>query len=790
MLGRDGAFAIGYKVHLPEKYSLSVEGFNLLNEELSISFKHLAEGIIINKLDVFLPKEFTGKHLNSNNFLEKSTKKYWEGYNYLEHTTYLFFVLPNRILKRVHLSNPLRPPQKKIFEQFDARQNDFMEQVSLVVKSIENIKLNGGEKFDLEELDESFINSFYDLYMSGFNEAYNTDIKKEWEYLRVGEEFVSILKFPQEEDFSEDVYTCKKDNDISNDKSIFYKSLGDNFGFDLNFKHIYSQVFIVQDNSKIIDLARTNQLNLYRSRNISVENEEYAQKLKDDILNITSNSDRERFIKGVNSVILFAKDEKELKDRIELTNVKFKEIDLKAKRVFGDNLLAIFEYCFPLLSDRFIEDHLYISSLNVWLSYCILCGRYRQDNEGILYNSRIDNTPVVVDLWDDKKKHVNARNFFILGPTGYGKSFNANHIITNYYQNGTKIVIIDLGGSYKKLSHLFKDDVAYISYREGERFGVNPFDIGNDELLPAKVEELKEFIGVHFKKGELLSDIEEKIIRDIIRVYYKHIEINNSFPSFIDFCVKNKENIISEAQILTNYFDFDLFTNILNEFVGQGLYASLYEGKGVDFGRELEHKKIVVFELDQIKDNKLLLVIMLMLVYSVIQKSIWNKPEERGLILFDEFAEQLTWNGILSRVRYYFQAIRKQTGSIGLVIQSESQIPKNEIADQIIDNTQILYVIYAKNYEKIKERFGLSEHAYYQMCSLRNDFNGKIPYSEIFIARGNTSQVYRLAVSREVFWAYQTEGTVNASLMRKYEEIGNMEEAIKYMIDDESKRSF
>lgn len=94
-----------------------------------------------------------------------------------------------------------------------------------------------------------------------------------------------------------------------------------------------------------------------------------------------------------------------------------------------------------------------------------------------------NNIPVIIDLWDEEKNRINARNFFIIVPTGFGKSFNANHLFRQYYEEGSKTVIIDLGGSYKKLSALYPNDTAYITYEEGKPLGINPFSL-ND--LPEK----------------------------------------------------------------------------------------------------------------------------------------------------------------------------------------------------------------------------------------------------------------------------------------------------------------
>lgn len=98
----------------------------------------------------------------------------------------------------------------------------------------------------------------------------------------------------------------------------------------------------------------------------------------------------------------------------------------------------------------------------------------------------------------------------------------------------------------------------------------------------------------------------------------------------------------------------------MSEFVDGGTYDYLYKEKKENISDGLIGKNIVVFELDAVRENNLLLSIMLQLVSTTIDKVIWSDKSNRGIVLFDEIAEQLKWKGVLGRVNYFFQTIRKQ----------------------------------------------------------------------------------------------------------------------------------
>src|SRR5699024_4529239 len=99
-------------------------------------------------------------------------------------------------------------------------------------------------------------------------------------------------------------------------------------------------------------------------------------------------------------------------------------------------------FCF---SSNFSDYDLYVTDLKHALCLFINNSNYKSDETGIIFNSRNQNTPVLKDVWDEEKKRIKARNFAIYAPTGEGKSFLANNILRQYFEQGVRLVIIDLG---------------------------------------------------------------------------------------------------------------------------------------------------------------------------------------------------------------------------------------------------------------------------------------------------------------------------------------------------------
>lgn len=220
----------------------------------------------------------------------------------------------------------------------------------------------------------------------------------------------------------------------------------------------------------------------------------------------------------------------------------------------------------------------------------------------------------------------------------------------------------------------------------------------------------------------------------------------------------------------------------MSEYVGNGLYSFLFE-VSEDQTFKIEDKRLIVFELDEVKDNKEILSVMLKLIKSAIQRTIWKNRAEKGIILFDEFAKQLKFDNVLESVEFYYQAIRKQNGAIGIILQSINQLPNNSTSASILENTQVIYSLNnAKGYGELKNRLNLSSHDLNQLKSIKNNLSGKRKYTEMFIKIGKESNIFRLEVPPEVYAAYLTDGEENEAIMALYEKTNDMEKAITEFI--------
>ena len=780
----NGNIVLCYKADLPEIYSLSSTDFEDLHGAWFQAIKSLPVGTVVHKQDVYLKKSFTSEKLPNDTFLAKATSKHFKGREYMEHQCYLFFILPkNKALNNPKYVNPFKKVAKSVPKEMDDNLNRFISAVNDSVSFI-----NNSRKILLTPLISPEILGLTHLFFNGFNEGFDTDIllnstrRDGKTNVNIGENHFDVLAINSELCFGENVLSSKTNERFTSDDFVFHQGFIDGLGLTLNENHIINQILYLDDKQKWRKLLDRKIEELKKSSNFGSQNRVVLGKIQ-HILNKINDDDTALVIRGQLNIIYWDAAPKKLEQIASQIKAEFKELDIIPYYPRGEERKNYFLNSYCAFSSNFSNEDLYVTDLKHALCLFINNTNYKSDETGIVFNDREYNVPVLKDVWDDQKKRIKARNFAIFAPTGEGKSFLANNILRQYFESGVRLVIIDLGGSYTKFAKLYPQQHTVLRYESGQNLGINPFFINHKkDLTPERLEDLSIFLFELFASDLKVTKTESVSVKKILRYYYKQTAIGHSLSNFYDFIEQHKDSLLKTLKIHPDYFNITNFLHVMSEYVGDGLYSFLFE-MSVDQTYKIEDKRLIVFELDEVKDNKEILSVMLKLIKSAIQRTIWRNRAEKGIILFDEFAKQLKFENVLESVEYYYQAIRKQNGAIGIILQSINQLPNNSTSASILDNTQVIYSLNnEKGYDEIVKRLNLSSHDLNQLKSIKNDLTGSRKYTEMFIKIGKESNIFRLEVPQEVYAAYLTDGKENEAIMAIYNRTNNMEEAIKEFI--------
>ncbi|WP_428743311.1 TraG family conjugative transposon ATPase [Tenacibaculum sp.] len=779
LFANNGNVVLAYQVDNPEIYSLSEKDFEDILGSWFQAFKSLPVATVIHKQDIYQKAAYLAEELPNKSFLQSATHDYFKGRGFIKHSSYLFFILPhNKALNAPKFVNPFRKVEKGIHKQMDHNLQEFIASVNDAVSYV-----NNSRKVSLIPLDIDKVLSLTNAYFNGFNEDFDTDIQLKKSNIEIGDHHFDVLAVNSELCFGDVVQSSKTNDKFTSDDFVFHQGFIDGLGLDLNENHIVNQIIYLDDKHKWRKLLDKKIEELNKSSNFGTQNKVVLKKIEEIVTKINGD-DSSRIIRGHLNIVFWAREARELENIASKIKTEFKELDIVPYYPKGEERKHYFLNSYCCFTSNFSNEDLYVTDLKHALCLYINNTNYRSDRTGVIFNDRQHNIPVLKDVWDEKKKRIKARNFAVFAPTGEGKSFLANNILRQYFEQNVRLVVIDLGGSYSKFAKLYPDEHIILRYEQGKNLGINPFYISNiDDLTPERLEDLAIFLLELLASGKETTKAEEVAVKKVLRYYYlQNVESTHSLENLYQFVDVKKDTLLKELHIQEQHFNIYDFLHILSEYVDDGLYSFLFN-VSEDQTYKIEDKRLVVFELDEVRDNKEILSVMLKLIKSAIQRTIWRNKAEKGIILFDEFAKQLKFGNVLESVEFYYQAIRKQNGAIGIILQSINQLPNNSTSASILENTQVIYSLRnEKGYAELKSRLNLSSHDLNQLKSIRNNLTGPRKYTEMFIKIGKESNIFRLEVPPEVFAAYLTDGHENEAIMSIYDETNDMEEAIKIFV--------
>src|SRR5215204_1807461 len=152
-----------------------------------------------------------------------------------------------------------------------------------------------------------------------------------------------------------------------------------------------------------------------------------------------------------------------------------------------------------------------------------------------------------------KKGIITNRNKFILGPSGSGKSFFTNHMLRSYYEQGTHIVLVDVGHSYKGLCQMVNG--YYFTYDEKSPIKFNPFYIGEGDVLDTeKKESIKTLLLALWKKdNETFNRSEYVALSNALKMYYEHLDnspnVAACFNTFYEFLQSDFVQVLKSEEV-------------------------------------------------------------------------------------------------------------------------------------------------------------------------------------------------------------------------------------------------
>ena len=416
---------------------------------------------------------------------------------------------------------------------------------------------------------------------------------------------------------------------------------------------------------------------------------------------------------------------------------------------------------------------------------CLFAGEtnYRSSPSpfGIRMADRQNGIPVHVDISDLPMKRgiITNRNKFILGPSGSGKSFFTNHLVRNYYEQGAHILLVDTGNSYQGLCRMIHDrtrggDGIYITYEEDNPISFNPFYTESGKFDVEKRDSINTLILTLWKReDESPKRSEEVALSGAVNAYIRKISENRNirpdFNGFYEFVADDYRRMIEEKKVREKDFDIDGFLNVLEPFYRGGDYDFLLNS---DKELDLTGKRFIVFELDNISSNKVLLPVVTLIIMETFIAKMRRLKGIRKMILIEECWKALMSANMSEYIKYLFKTVRKYFGEAVVVTQEVDDIISSPIVKEAIINNSDCKILldqrkYMNKFEHIQRLLGLTEKEKGQILSINQANHPGRFYREVWIGLGGTcSAVYATEVSEEEYFTFTTEESEKLEVQR------------------------
>ena len=271
----------------------------------------------------------------------------------------------------------------------------------------------------------------------------------------------------------------------------------------------------------------------------------------------------------------------------------------------------------------------------------------------------------------------------------------------------------------------------------------------------------------------------EKIRRDS--------SIKPSFNTFYEFIRDEYQDILKEKRTREKDFDVWGFLNVLEPYYRGGEYDFLLNS---DKQLDLLNRRFIVFELDNIRDNKVLLPIVTIIIMEAFINKMRRLKGVRKQLIVEEAWKALSTANMAEYLRYMYKTVRKYYGEAIVVTQEvEDIISSPVVKEAIINNSDCKILLdqrkFMNRFDAIQSLLGLTDKEKAQILSINQSNDPSRKYKEVWIGLGGVqSAVYATEVSVPEYLAYTTEETEKVEVQRLAGELGgDMELAIRQLAE-------
>ncbi len=799
IISKEADITACFRVYLPELFTVAAPEYEAIHSAWYKAVKTLPDYTVIHKQDWYIKENYSPDMTKEGlSFLAKSYQQHFNERPFLNHYCYVFITKTSK--ERMRMQSNFSSLCKGILIPKEIRDKEavsrFMESVSQFERIVNDSGLVKLERLSEEEIvgtkgTQGVLEQYFTLSRQAGTPL--QDIALGAEEMRIGNNRLCLHTLSDTDDLPGTVSTDLRYEKLSTDRSDCRLSFAAPVGLLLNCNHIYNQYLFLdnsEDNLRKFEKSARNMHSLGRYSRSNQINKEWIERYLNEAHSYGLSSIRAHF-----NIMAWSDDPAELKLLKNDTGSALALMECKPRHNTTD-VATLYWAGIPGNAGDFPSEESFYTFIEPALCFFTEETNYQNSISpfGIKMADRLTGNPIHLDISDlpMKKGIITNRNKFILGPSGSGKSFFTNHMVRQYYEQGAHVLLVDTGNSYQGLCELIKgktkgEDGVYFTYTEDNPIAFNPFYTDDGVFDIEKRESIKTLVLTLWKRDdEPPTRAEEVALSNAVSGYIEHLKQQDTSPSFNGFYEYIKgdyRKILEEKQVREKDFDLANFLNVLEPYYKGGEYDYLLNS---DKQLDLLTKRFIVFEIDAIKDHKILFPIVTIIIMEVFINKMRRLKGIRKLILIEEAWKAIAKEGMAEYLKYLFKTVRKFFGEAIVVTQEVDDIIHSPIVrESIINNSDCKILLdqrkYMNKFDEIQTMLGLTDKEKAQVLSINLNNDPSRFYKEVWIGLGGThSAVYATEVSEQEYLAYTTEETEKLEVMELAKELGgNVELAIK-----------
>ncbi len=368
-----------------------------------------------------------------------------------------------------------------------------------------------------------------------------------------------------------------------------------------------------------------------------------------------------------------------------------------------------------------------------------------------------------LDPYDSKLTNYNA---LVTGSSGTGKSFANNFLMLQQIGRGVKLFVIDVGGSYKKLTELMGGQ--YFEINLSEKYSLNPFQLQNPSE-PVSGEKIKSLVNII---EQMIVDDEEKLTRfdrvlieEALTTVFEEVRLKypNRSPQISDFakyCEKSKEDALKRV------------AKLLYPWVGNTAYGKLIDRQG----QINADSPVVAFDLNGLTEYPDLQSVVTLVLTGFILDQVGKNRNVQKRVLLDEAWSLLKSKAASTFMEYAARTLRKTGSGITFITQGVEEIVESSIGAAILNNTATKLILQQQGDTKVLQSALRLNNQETRLIGSLDRKKGQ--YSDVFLMKGDSRQVLRIVPSPIEYWISTSDNADNTYLQKLMDKGLSLEEAV------------